>query len=90
MLTRAGELTASVLASELVYREGIHYIDSLSDDALAPTAFEYMQHYDSVSRLADALESKGMEGIANLSQEQRSHMANLLRRGGARTAVEFS
>jgi len=74
---------ASILASEIVYREGVSYVMSIKDEVLAELVLEYARKSIQLAGIADR--------IANgeyVEEEERKLVANVVRFGGARTAVE--
>jgi len=76
------ELVASLLANDLVYREGINYADGLSAadaDVVLTSAIGYASRQKEVEKLAAQLE----EG-ETLTSEQKSQIAKMILRGGAR------
>lgn len=72
---------ASSLASKIVYREGIHFIESQPVDKLAERAVVYYREERHVKALLDDLQR------SSLPQEQKDLTMELIRRGGVRAAL---
>ena len=75
---------ASTLAAHLVYKEGIHLVETQPLDRLAVRAIEYWRADQRVCGLAAR-----MEGGGSLSDEERRHVLRLLRKGGPRASLEI-
>jgi len=71
---------ASSLASKLVYKEGIHLVESQPSEAVAERAFMYYREDLKIGQMCDRLESKDLG-------EDKKIALDLLRRGGARTSL---
>jgi len=72
---------ASSLASKIVYREGIHFIESKPVDRLAERAIVYHREERRVRALLDDLQK------SSLPQAQKDVTMELIRRGGVRAAL---
>jgi glutamate dehydrogenase len=72
---------ASSLASKIVYREGIHFIESQPVEKLAERAVVYYREERRVQALLKDLEKSA------LPQEQKELTMELIRRGGVRAAL---
>lgn len=72
---------ASSLASKIVYREGIHFIESQPVDKLAERAVVYYREERRVKALLEDLEK------SSLPKEQKEMTMELIRRGGVRAAL---
>jgi glutamate dehydrogenase len=72
---------ASVLATELVYNEGINFVESQPMDRIAERAIAYHRESAKVSKVLDDVEQ------GDISPETRQRLLDLLKRGGARTAM---
>ena len=73
---------SSGLASRLVYREGLQFVEALADEQLASFAFRYLQQERRVKLLAGQVASCGL-GFA-------SEVYELLLHGGVRTAADLA
>merc|ERR1712032_1035397 len=69
---------ANILASKLLYREGIHFLESQPEDRLAKLAMTYMKDEKRVEELV------GLVGDSNLQDDQKALVRQLLEQGGAR------
>ena len=76
-------LISVVLGSELVYREGIDYINSISDEQLGNLVLDYARESQFMSKLAEKVLHN-----ATLSPDESQIVANVISEGGARTFVE--
>ncbi|GBG31440.1 NAD-specific glutamate dehydrogenase, putative [Hondaea fermentalgiana] len=74
---------ACILASELVYKEGLPYVESVSDDGLAAMVVDYADRQLQVARLATKVDSG-----EKLSKDEQDLLSDILRAGGARTMVD--
>ena len=72
-------VVASVLASEIVYREGIDYLSDVSQERLGVLAVHYLRHVEETQHLIDVL--KGIE------LPERERIITLLEHGGARAGM---
>jgi len=72
---------ASTLASRLVYKEGIHFIEAQHPHDLAKLAFAHYGQEQEVAALAKRVEAGDAEAVA--------HALKLLRKGGTRTALNI-
>lgn len=72
---------ASSLASKIVYREGIHFIESQPVERLAERAIVYHREERRVRALLDDLQK------SSLPQAQKDVAMELIRRGGVRAAL---
>ena len=75
---------ASTLASQLVYHEGIHLIESQATGDIADRAIQYYRASKTVGKLCDDIESKEWKGV---DAESKKKVIDLLRRGGVRTSL---
>jgi len=73
---------ACLLASELVYSEGVDYALSIGDDVLGDWLLKYLQGNMKSDELATNLN--------NLSAEDQELVADILRKGGARTMLDHN
>jgi glutamate dehydrogenase len=78
------EVVACVLASKIVYREGINFIEGLPEASLANLGFKYLRQEQRVQDLASTLEGTEMP------DDQKKEIIDLLFRGGIRAGVEQS
>ncbi|MEQ9497509.1 MAG: NAD-glutamate dehydrogenase [Deltaproteobacteria bacterium] len=75
-------IIAASLATRIVYREGLAYLENLDGPALAELAMRYLVHEREVRRLIASVEASGMA--------DREAIAALLDHGGTRSAVALS
>ena len=75
-------LIASQLASRIAYREGLQFVESLSDEGLASIARSYMTKEGQVEALIAAVNEAGLG-------EKGDDIMALLHASGARAAVEL-
>jgi glutamate dehydrogenase len=73
-------MVAKRLASGIVYREGVAFLESVEPDAIAGLALRYLRKRDETRRLVDGLKGSGAPGAARA--------AELLSRSGTRAALE--
>ena len=73
------QLVASTLASRIVYREGLDWLEHMPPDAVAEVAMRYLREDDRVDRLARTVESSDLP--------DRMLIADLLREGGPGAAL---
>lgn len=77
---------ASTLASKIVYKEGIHFVETQPDEKLAERAFQYYREETKVKKLVQDLEKlKFPKGAEN----EKEIVVDILKRGGARTALNI-
>jgi len=76
---QSSSITAG-LASRLVYREGLAFVEGLPEASLAKFALSYLQQEHRVRALADAVKASGQPYAADVE--------SLLLRGGVRVAAE--
>ncbi len=74
---------AAVLASHLVYSEGIDYAMAISDDVLAQWLLKYLEASLAAKAIARKVQSGGP-----LSDTDKAMVADILAKGGARTIVD--
>jgi len=74
---------ACIMASELVYREGVDYAMSIKDEQLAPFVLKYIERELHMG----ALSSK-IDGGSSLSKEDLELVSSILKKGGARTMLD--
>ena len=72
---------ASVLAGEIVYREGIDYLDGVGPERLGTLAIQYLRHVEETRRLIDA--------IAHTEIAERERIIQLLEHGGVRASMSL-
>ena len=77
---------ASSLASRLVYNEGIHFVECQPDVDLAERAIAYYRESLKVDSLVDKLKTKG---VADLTDEERGRLTDLVKKGGARASLNI-
>ncbi|MFN3201480.1 MAG: NAD-glutamate dehydrogenase domain-containing protein [Bradymonadia bacterium] len=70
---------AARLAADIVYREGLGFVESLDPSALGPLAFGYLEEAQKVAALVEELQGAELPN--------RDAIIELLRAGGARTAL---
>jgi len=73
---------SSGLASRLVYREGLHFIEALPDSHLVEFAFKYLNQERRVRLLVEQVAKSGLDFAPEVEQ--------LLRHGGVRSAAELA
>ncbi|CAK9010448.1 NAD-specific glutamate dehydrogenase (NAD-GDH) [Durusdinium trenchii] len=74
---------ACILASEIVYREGISYVMSISDEVLAGVVLRYAEQAMELADVADKVDA----GLP-LSAAESKLVNSILRQGGARTMID--
>lgn len=70
---------AAALATRIVYREGLDYLDALSDEAVGKVAIDYLRQDAETTRLVTALRASDCQ--------DREVIADLLERGGTRAGL---
>jgi glutamate dehydrogenase len=70
-----------ILASKLLYREGIHFLESQPEDRLPDIAIRYMEEEKRVREFVGALEE------CNLNDTEKTQIGKLLKQGGARSLL---
>merc|ERR1712051_836322 len=70
-----------ILASKLLYREGIHFLESQPEDRLAELAMRYVTEEKRVRELIAAVES------SDLPTAKRAKVEELLKQGGTRSLL---
>jgi len=75
---------ASTLASKLVYQEGIHLIETQPDSKVAERAIAYYRADFANKKLINQLSTSSV-----VDEKTKETVLNLLRKGGARAALEF-
>ncbi|MFK8067762.1 MAG: NAD-glutamate dehydrogenase domain-containing protein [Gammaproteobacteria bacterium] len=75
------QIVASVLASQIIYSEGINYCRHMNEENMAEIAIKYLHYKEEVSELIDAIE------ISDL--EQKDRMIALLKAGGYGAAIKL-
>jgi glutamate dehydrogenase len=70
-----------ILASKLLYREGIHFLESQPEDRLPELAIRYVTEEKRVRDLLGVVES------SNMPPAKRAKVQQLLKRGGARSLL---
>lgn len=76
-------IVASKMASKLVYREGLNFVEGLGDGALVDFATKYVRQEVRVRELVKLVEDSDMG-------DRRKEIVDLLLTGGVRAAVEAS
>ena len=72
-------VVASVLAGEIVYREGIDYLNEISPERLGTLAMQYLRHIEETRTLIAQLAASDLT--------ERSRIAELLEQGGVRASM---
>ncbi len=75
---------SSLLAGDLVYREGLDYVNGLPKDQI----FAVVQRYTSSKQRASGLVAALQSGDA-LSPEDKDYLIDLISAGGARSGIEL-
>ena len=70
---------ASVLASHIVYREGLDWFEQMPERAIAELAVRYLHAEESIRQL--------VEQVSNSDLPDRDRIAELLREGGVGAAL---
>ncbi len=78
---------ASALASNLVYKEGIHLVETQPTAKLAERAFLYYRESQKVNKLIADLEKADLGN--SISKEKKDDIIKLLKRGGARASLNI-
>lgn len=78
---------AAILASNLVYKEGIHIVESQPADRIAERAIAYYDKSKEVDVLLEELFAAQKTG--ELSEEKQKQVIDMLKKGGARTSCDF-
>mmetsp|Transcript_32586 Transcript_32586/g.104013 ORF Transcript_32586/g.104013 Transcript_32586/m.104013 type:complete len:108 (+) Transcript_32586:3884-4207(+) len=73
-------LISASLASRMVYREGLTWVDSIPDSALPDVALQYLRQEQRIRGMVDGLRASSIGGASEISE--------LLMSGGVRAAVE--
>ena len=73
-------IIASSLAADIIYREGIGWLDGLDQEALGDVAFRYLAETETVERLAKELRASNLP--------DREALAAIVERAGVRALVE--
>jgi glutamate dehydrogenase len=74
---------SSTLASKMVYKEGTKFIEAQPKHKLAAMALRYIQKQKEVAVLMESLNA------ADMPEDEKQKILNLLDAGGARTALQF-
>jgi glutamate dehydrogenase len=74
---------ASCLASKLLYREGTHFLESQPSDRLASIARNYYEKEKHVQHLLSVVDA-----AVDLPEDEKNQVLTLLKRGGARSALQ--
>lgn len=78
-------LVSTILACELVYNEGVAFVNGIKDDkVLTDTAIKYIEEKNVVQSLTRKMKDKG-----SLSEEDARIITKLLEIGGARAALSI-
>lgn len=77
---------ASTLASKLVYKEGIHLIETQPGEKIAERAFAYYRADKNIRKVVSDLEGDNWQGP---SAQHKSLILDILKRGGARSSLSF-
>jgi len=75
---------ASILASKLLYREGIHFCESMPADKLPTIAMLYLDEEKNVQQLI-----RNVRAAGGMSKENESKVIDLLTRGGVRSSLRL-
>merc|ERR1712129_275027 len=70
-----------ILASKLLYREGIHFLESQPELMLPDLAFRYVTEEKRIRELMSVVET------SNMPAAKRAKVQQLLQRGGARSLL---
>jgi len=73
---------ASSLASKLLYREGIHFLELQSEEGLPKLARRYYQEEKHIDELVGTVQ------VSDLSDDAKKQVVQLLSRGGVRSALQ--
>lgn len=76
---------ASALASQLVYKEGIHLVEAQPFEKTAERAFAYYREHKKMMNIVHDLENKDL-GAAS---QHKAVLVDILKRGGARTSLDI-
>jgi len=74
---------AKALASKLLYREGITFVESLPQDRLAAFALKYIEEEKRVQELIGTVHEMQIDDSA------KQHVIKLLQRGGVRSSLDM-
>ncbi len=74
-------MVAAVWATKIVYREGLHYLDRLDEEALGTLALSYLRQEREIVELVAEVADSGLPAKARI--------AALLRAGGTRAALDL-
>ena len=74
------QIIASVLASRIVYNEGIDYCRHMNEEDMARLALDYLHREHDVSELINAIEASDLD--------QKERIAELLKAGGSGAALK--
>jgi len=75
---------ASILASKLLYREGIHFLESMPAEKLPELAMLYLDEEKKVQQLISTVRLAG-----GLNKEDEARVIDLLTRGGVRSSLRL-
>jgi glutamate dehydrogenase len=73
---------AKSLASKLLYKEGVHFLESQPEDRLADLALQYVEEEKHVRLLAEMVAQ-----AQNMNDDARTEVVRLLNKGGPRTRL---
>merc|ERR1712110_69042 len=76
---------ASCMASKLLYREGIHFLESQPECRVADLAQRYCEEEKRINELTEKVKT----GAAFESKEDTQELVRLLRHGGVRSALHL-
>lgn len=74
---------SSCLASKLLYKEGLHFLEAQPKDSIFNLARRYYREEKHVEELVEAVQT-----ASSLPEEDMREVAKLLRRGGVRSALQ--
>ncbi len=75
------QIVASVLASQIVYNEGIDYCRYMNEENMAELALKYLHHKEDLSELIEAIKTNDFD--------QKDRMIALLKAGGSSAAIKL-
>merc|ERR1711971_356646 len=74
---------SSCLASKLLYREGLHFLESQPKERIFSLSRQYVREEKHVADLVETVQK-----VSKLSEEDLHRVTQLLRRGGVRSALQ--
>ena len=82
-LAYAKNIVSSSLATKIVYREGVSFIEQQNNETIAQNAFKYLEEEMDIAKLKIQL----MEG--NLDEDAKETIYKILDNGGVRTKLQM-